>query len=205
MFGNHCLHEAVILFKSTILLYNGVFWDAYWSCAMSHFLYCKLLRMACASNAGWDCGCDSKELQAVVVQGSAFHCVVAQEFSCSWGLMVPYASLILMKCSIYSIDVYVYVSMCATMRSISWMQSVLVTWVRATRHGFAFAVHVSHVHRQSHRGRSAHVDVEYLMSNLHLCACKTAYFHLTRMCIVSSRPIAVPLAYYMYVGRSPIS
>jgi hypothetical protein len=51
----------------------------------------------------------------------------AQELSCSWGLMLPYASLILMKCSIYSIDLYVYVNMCATRRSITWMQSVLVT------------------------------------------------------------------------------
>ena len=128
----------------------------------------------------------------------------AQELSCSWGLMLHSASWILMKCSIYSIDLYVYVNMCATRRSISWMQSVLVTWVRAMRQGFAFAVHVSHVHPQSNHGRSAHADVKYLMSNLHWCACNTAYFHFTRMCIVSSRPIAVPLAYFMYVGFAPI-
>jgi hypothetical protein len=41
--------------------------------------------------------------------------------------MVPYVSLILAKCNIYSMDVYVYVYMCATMRSISQMQSVLVS------------------------------------------------------------------------------
>ncbi len=41
--------------------------------------------------------------------------------------MVPYIFLILMECNIYSIDVYVYVYMCATMQSISKMQSILVS------------------------------------------------------------------------------
>ncbi len=187
-------------------LHIGVIWNADWSCKMEQFWYCKHLCRACASIAGWDCGCDSKELQAEVVQGSALHwmLLLPKYLVAVERLMVPSVSLILTKCNIYSIDVYVYVYMCATMRSISQMQSVLVSWVRATRHGFAFAVHVSHVHRQSHHGRSAHVDVKYLMSNLHLCACKTAYFHLTRRCIVSSRAIAVPLAHVMYVGRSLI-
>jgi hypothetical protein len=55
--------------------------------------------------------------------------VVAQVFCCSLGLMVPYATLGLMTCKIYgkSMDVYVYVYMCASMRSISQMQSVLVS------------------------------------------------------------------------------
>ena len=43
------------------------------------FLCCKLLCRACASIAGWDCGCDSKALQAEVVQGSALH----------WMLLLP--------------------------------------------------------------------------------------------------------------------
>jgi hypothetical protein len=71
-------------------------------------------------------------LQRIAGRGCARKCfaldvVVAQEFSCSWGLMVPYVSLILAKCNIHSMDVYVYVYMCATMHRISLMQSVLVS------------------------------------------------------------------------------